>query len=303
MVFQSYALWPHMTVRKNIGYPLKARKLRGPATKDWVEETAALVDCSALLDRYPGPAQRRPAAARRPRPWPRRPPRRRAVRRAAVSNLDARLRDQVRAQLHELHAAAAASAPCSSPTTRPRRSPSPTGWRSCGPGASSRSAPRSTCSRSRPPSTWPGSSGCPTGCRSSAATDGVDVRRDGGHRRAATCRADPTRSPCACARRTCSSPRPSADVPILDGVSFPAQVVDVAVRWPPHGRRRQGAGGTGCTPGCPAPPSAAGPASCSWTRTSWSASPRRAPCTTATDDTRIAGHVAVDVDTLATAGV
>src|SRR5262245_55470902 len=33
MVFQSYALWPHMTVRKNIGYPLRARKLRGPATK------------------------------------------------------------------------------------------------------------------------------------------------------------------------------------------------------------------------------------------------------------------------------
>ena len=30
MVFQSYALWPHMTVRKNIGYPLQARKLRRP---------------------------------------------------------------------------------------------------------------------------------------------------------------------------------------------------------------------------------------------------------------------------------
>ena len=102
MVFQSYALWPHMTVRKNIGYPLKARKLRGAATKGWVEETAALVDCSALLDRYPaqlsGGQQQRVALARG------------LVARPDVvlfdeplSNLDARLRDLVRAQLHELH--------------------------------------------------------------------------------------------------------------------------------------------------------------------------------------------------------
>jgi iron(III) transport system ATP-binding protein len=103
MVFQSYALWPHMTVRKNIGYPLKARKLKGPGTRSWVEETAALVDCSELLDRYPsqlsGGQQQRVALARG------------LVARPDVvlfdeplSNLDARLRDQVRAQLHELHA-------------------------------------------------------------------------------------------------------------------------------------------------------------------------------------------------------
>ena len=101
-MFQSYALWPHMTVRKNIGYPLKARKLKGPETKNWVEETAALVDCSTLLDRYPaqlsGGQQQRVALARG------------LVARPDVvlfdeplSNLDARLRDQVRAQLHELH--------------------------------------------------------------------------------------------------------------------------------------------------------------------------------------------------------
>jgi iron(III) transport system ATP-binding protein len=103
MVFQSYALWPHMNVRKNIGYPLKARKLKGPSTKQWVDETAALVDCSELLDRYPGQLsggqQQRVALARG------------LVARPDVvlfdeplSNLDARLRDQVRAQLHELHA-------------------------------------------------------------------------------------------------------------------------------------------------------------------------------------------------------
>ncbi|HET7722635.1 MAG TPA: ABC transporter ATP-binding protein, partial [Acidimicrobiales bacterium] len=102
-VFQSYALWPHMTVRKNIGYPLKARKIRGADTQDWVEETAELVDCGKLLDRYPaqlsGGQQQRVALARG------------LVARPDVvlfdeplSNLDARLRDQVRAQLHELHA-------------------------------------------------------------------------------------------------------------------------------------------------------------------------------------------------------
>jgi iron(III) transport system ATP-binding protein len=102
MVFQSYALWPHMTVRKNIGYPLKARKVDKRVSKGWVEETAALVDCGELLDRYPGQLsggqQQRVALARG------------IVARPDVvlfdeplSNLDARLRDLVRAQLHELH--------------------------------------------------------------------------------------------------------------------------------------------------------------------------------------------------------
>jgi len=102
MMFQSYALWPHMTVRKNIGYPLKARKINKAECKGWVEETAALVDCGQLLDRYPGQLsggqQQRVALARG------------LVARPDVvlfdeplSNLDARLRDMVRAQLHELH--------------------------------------------------------------------------------------------------------------------------------------------------------------------------------------------------------
>jgi iron(III) transport system ATP-binding protein len=102
MVFQSYALWPHMTVRKNIAYPLKARKVDKAGSAGWVDETAALVDCSQLLDRYPGQLsggqQQRVALARG------------LVARPDVvlfdeplSNLDARLRDLVRAQLHELH--------------------------------------------------------------------------------------------------------------------------------------------------------------------------------------------------------
>lgn len=102
MVFQSYALWPHMTVRKNIGYPLRARRKKGPEAASWVEEAAALVDCGALLDRYPaqlsGGQQQRVSLARS------------LVSRPDVilfdeplSNLDAKLRDEIRVQLHELH--------------------------------------------------------------------------------------------------------------------------------------------------------------------------------------------------------
>jgi iron(III) transport system ATP-binding protein len=102
MVFQSYALWPHMTVRKNIGYPLRARRIPKAECRGWVEETADLVDCGDLLERYPaqlsGGQQQRVALARglvaRPDLMLFDEP---------LSNLDARLRDQVRAQLHELH--------------------------------------------------------------------------------------------------------------------------------------------------------------------------------------------------------
>ncbi|GAA4691513.1 ABC transporter ATP-binding protein [Phytohabitans rumicis] len=103
MVFQSYALWPHMTVRRNIGYPLRARRVGRDQSREWIEETARLVDCAGLLDRYPaqlsGGQQQRVALARglvaRPDL---------VLFDEPMSNLDARLRDQVRAQLHELHA-------------------------------------------------------------------------------------------------------------------------------------------------------------------------------------------------------
>ena len=102
MVFQSYALWPHMTVRKNIGYPLKARRVDKATARSWVEETAALVDCSPLLERFPGQLsggqQQRVAVARglvaRPDL---------VLFDEPLSNLDARLRDQVRTEIHELH--------------------------------------------------------------------------------------------------------------------------------------------------------------------------------------------------------
>jgi iron(III) transport system ATP-binding protein len=102
MVFQSYALWPHMTVRKNIAYPLKARGMKDKIGEGWVEETARLVDCEPLLDRYPaqlsGGQQQRVALARGLVAQPGL-----VLFDEPLSNLDARLRDLVRAEIHELH--------------------------------------------------------------------------------------------------------------------------------------------------------------------------------------------------------
>ncbi len=102
MVFQSYALWPHMTVRKNIGYPLRAKKVKGAQANEWIEEVARLVDTTNLLDRYPaqlsGGQQQRVALSRglvaRPDL---------VLFDEPLSNLDARLRDLVRTEIHELH--------------------------------------------------------------------------------------------------------------------------------------------------------------------------------------------------------
>jgi iron(III) transport system ATP-binding protein len=102
MVFQSFALWPHLTVRRNIGYPLRARKLKQGFREGWIDEVARVVECSDLLDRYPsqlsGGQQQRVAVARA------------LVARPSLllfdeplSNLDARLRDQLRNEIHQLH--------------------------------------------------------------------------------------------------------------------------------------------------------------------------------------------------------
>lgn len=102
MVFQSYALWPHMTVRKNITYPLRVRGMRDAIKSAWAERAADLVHCGDLLDRYPsqlsGGQQQRISLARG------------LVSRPSVvlldeplSNLDAKLRDEVRTEIRELH--------------------------------------------------------------------------------------------------------------------------------------------------------------------------------------------------------
>src|SRR5918994_2114531 len=51
MVFQSYALYPHMTVRQNLGYGLKVRRLGKQETEERVERVARLLRLDELLDR------------------------------------------------------------------------------------------------------------------------------------------------------------------------------------------------------------------------------------------------------------
>ena len=53
MVFQSYALYPHLTVADNIGYPLMIRKVPAAELKRRVEEVARRVELQALLTRLP----------------------------------------------------------------------------------------------------------------------------------------------------------------------------------------------------------------------------------------------------------
>lgn len=102
MIFQSYALWPHLSVRKNIGYPLKVRRMREQLSGGAVERAAKMVDTQALLDRYPaqlsGGQQQRVAVARGLVAEPDL-----VLFDEPLSNLDARLRDEVRTQIHQLH--------------------------------------------------------------------------------------------------------------------------------------------------------------------------------------------------------
>jgi ABC-type sugar transport system ATPase subunit len=53
MVFQSYALYPHLTVAENIAFPLKVAKVAKQEIAERVSEVAAMLDLSALLDRRP----------------------------------------------------------------------------------------------------------------------------------------------------------------------------------------------------------------------------------------------------------
>jgi len=53
MVFQSYALWPHMTVAENVGYPLKLKKTPAAVLKKKVAEALEMVEMNAFADRAP----------------------------------------------------------------------------------------------------------------------------------------------------------------------------------------------------------------------------------------------------------
>ncbi len=101
MVFQSYALYPHMTVRKNVEFPLKTRRVPTGERNRLVEETTRMLGLETLLERKPaqlsGGQRQRVALARaivrRPQAFLMDEP---------LSNLDAKLRVQTRAELVEL---------------------------------------------------------------------------------------------------------------------------------------------------------------------------------------------------------
>lgn len=101
MVFQNYALYPHMTVRENIAFPLKLRKMDKAEINQRVEQAAEILDITEYLDRKPkalsGGQRQRVAIGRA------------IVREPKVllmdeplSNLDAKLRNQMRAELIKL---------------------------------------------------------------------------------------------------------------------------------------------------------------------------------------------------------
>ncbi len=103
MVFQNYALYPHMTVRENMSFALEMRGLTKAQIASSVDSAAAVLGLEALLDRYPrqmsGGQQQRVAMGRA------------IVRNPKVflfdeplSNLDAKLRVQMRAEIKDLHA-------------------------------------------------------------------------------------------------------------------------------------------------------------------------------------------------------
>ncbi len=102
MVFQNYGLYPHMTVRDNIAYPLKVRGMSKPEIGRMVDAAAAKVELGPYLDRKPGQlsgGQRQRVAlarslVRTPRVFLMDEP---------LSNLDAKLRVTMRAELKHLH--------------------------------------------------------------------------------------------------------------------------------------------------------------------------------------------------------
>ena len=101
MVFQSYALYPHMTVRQNIAFPLTLAKMAKSEIAAKVEDTARILDLTELLDRKPaqlsgGQRQRVAmgrAIVRNPKAFLMDEP---------LSNLDAKLRVQMRGEIASL---------------------------------------------------------------------------------------------------------------------------------------------------------------------------------------------------------
>ena len=108
LVFQSYALWPHMSVRGNVEWPLKVMKMPKEQRAERVQEVLNLLDIGQLADRYPneisGGQQQRVAIARTIAPKPSV-----LLFDEPLSNLDAKLRVEMRTELMRLHRATGAT--------------------------------------------------------------------------------------------------------------------------------------------------------------------------------------------------
>jgi len=101
MVFQSYAIWPHMTVAENVAYPLEIRKMARDEIRDRVSEVVRLVGLSEMTDKLAtqlsGGQQQRTALARAIVSHPRL-----LLFDEPLSNLDLKLREQMRLELKRI---------------------------------------------------------------------------------------------------------------------------------------------------------------------------------------------------------
>ncbi len=102
MIFQSYALWPHMTVAENVGYGLTLRRLPRTAVAKKVDAMLAVTKLANLAGRYPGELsggqQQRVALARALAVEPET-----LLLDEPLSNLDANLREEMRFEIRRLH--------------------------------------------------------------------------------------------------------------------------------------------------------------------------------------------------------